>query len=338
MNYRRIAMALAMSALLSLAGVATAQKKDARSLGTSESGFTADLTKPLTSTIFLTASYANASYGTGGVALRNRQTGSIHISGVSGTTQAAWLYWAVLLQSPTATQLSKVGHVTIARQFPAGAPLPASATLNGTLIAVGGDPCWGSTGTYVFRGQVPNTVATGNGLYKITLRGATGLTDGEDPWDGNVVFPLFEGASLVVVGTGTNSVGLLDGQAGTTFISGYSNSYQLPATVSATSQVLLDNFGYDGQIGSSRTILASNETTTVQGLPGGASVLVVGPGGETGDSDWDGSSGWPLPQLWDDTGHDITNAFVPGDTFVLVSYSSGNDCIGTVGAVVSVSP
>jgi hypothetical protein len=341
MNYRRIAMALAMSALLSLASVASAQKKDARSLGTSESGFTADLTKPLTSTIGLTASYANASYGTGGVALRNRHTGSIHISGVSGTTQAAWLYWSVLLQNPTATQVSNVGHVTITRQFPTGAPLPSSVTLNGTLIAVGGDPCWGSTGTYVFRARVPNTVATGNGLYKITLRaGASGLTDGEDPWDGNVVFPLFEGASLVVVGTGTNSVGLLDGQAGTTFISGYSNYYQLPAAVSSSSQVLLDNFGYDGQIGTSRSInpAVSNETTTAQGWPGGASVLVAGPGGETGDSDWDGSSGWPLPQLWDDTGHDISNAFAAGDTFVLVSYSSGNDCIGTVGAVVSVSP
>ena len=342
MNHRRIAIALAMSALLSLASVASAQKKDARSLGTSESGFTADLTRPLPSTIFLNASYANASYGTGGVALRNRQTGAIHISGVSGTTQAAWLYWAVLLQSPTASQVSKVGHVTLTRQFPAGAPLPNSVALNGTLIAVGGDPCWGSTGTYVFRAQVPNTVATGNGLYKIILRpGATGLNDGEDPWDGNVVFPLFEGASLVVVGTGTNAVGLLDGQAGTTFISGYSNYYQLPATVSGSSQVLLDNFGYDGQIGTSRSInpATSNETTNAEGWPSLTNnILVAGPGGETGDSDWDGSSGLPLPQLWDDTGHDITNAFFPGDTFVLVSYSSGNDCIGTVGAVVSVSP
>jgi hypothetical protein len=156
---------------------------------------------------------------------------------------------------------------------------------------------------------------------------------------GNFKFPLFEGATLVVVGTGTDTVGLLDGQAGTTFISGYSNFYQLPATVSGTSQVLLDNFGYDGQIGTSRTISLSNETTNAEGWPSFTNnILVAGPGGETGDSDWDGSSGWPLPQLWDDTGHDITNAFVAGDYWVLVSYNSVNDCIGTVGAVVSVSP
>jgi hypothetical protein len=342
MNHRRIAMALAMSALLTLGSVASAQKKDAHTLGTSNSGFTPAVTKQIDGGVtYLTALYTNASYGTGGVALRNRPAGMIHISGVSGATQAAWLYWAVLLQNPTATQVSKVGHVTLTRQFPTGAPLPNSVALNGTLIAVGGDPCWGSTGTYVFRAQVPNTVATGNGLYKIVLRpGASGLTDGEDPWDGNVVFPLFEGASLVVVGTGSANVGLLDGQAGTTFFgTTYSNYYQLPATIGAAgSVVFLDNFGYDGQIGVSRTInpATSNETTNLYGYPSFTHVQVAGPGGETSNSDWDGSSGWPLPQLWDDTGYDISNTFAPGDTFVLVNYTSGNDCIGPVGAVISV--
>jgi hypothetical protein len=336
MNYRRIVMALAMSALLSLANVASAQK-DARLLGSSASGLTAGVIKPPTSDIFLTASYANASYGTGGVALRNRNQGGIHISGVNAPTQAAWLYWAVLLSNPSKTQLSNVKKATLTRVYPTGSP---AVTLTGTLLAIGGDPCWGSTGTYVYRAAVPTSVASGNGLYKITAHATPfGLVDGEDPWDGNVKFPLFEGATLVVVGTGTDTVGLLDGQAGTTFISGYSNFYQLPATVSGTSQVLLDNFGYDGQIGTSRTISLSNETTNAEGWPSFTNnILVAGPGGETGDSDWDGSSGWPLPQLWDDTGHDITNAFVAGDYWVLVSYNSVNDCIGTVGAVVSVSP
>jgi hypothetical protein len=190
---------------------------------------------------------------------------------------------------------------------------------------------------------VPNSVATGNGLYKITLHASPfGLTTGNDPWDGNVKFPLFEGASLVVVGAGSNNVGLLDGQAGTTFASStYSNYYQLPATVSATSTVLLDNFGYDGQIGYSRFGFYSDETTNAEGWPSSTNnILIAGPGGEVSDSDWDGSSGWPLPQLWDDTGHDISNAFVAGDYWVLVSYfaPSGGDCVGTVGAVISVSP
>src|SRR5258708_443010 len=225
MNYRKIAMALAMSALFNLATVANAQK-DARSLVTSKPGFSPDLSKQI-----------------------------------------------------------------------------------------------------------------GNGLSKVILRGASGLTDGEEPGDLNVVFRLFEGASLVVVGTGTANVGLLDGQAGTTFVgTTFSNYYQLPATTASGSRVLLDNFGYDGQIGASRSIFSptSNETSSVSGYPSLTFVQVAGPGVETSNSDWDGSSGWPLPQLWDDTGYDISNAFAAGDTFVLVNYTSGNDCIGTVGAVISV--
>jgi len=340
MNYRRIAVALlAMAALLSFATVASAQQ-DPHTLGTPKSGFTPSLSVRQTSDIFLTAAYSNASYGTGGVALRNRSTGTIEISGDTGATQAAWLYWAVLLHNPTKAQLTKVGKVTIARLFPAGAPLPSSAAVTGTLLNIGADPCWGSTGTYVYRAAVPLTVATGNGLYKITLSGgASGLTNGADPWAG-AVFPLFEGASLVVVGTGSATVGLLDGQAGTTFYGAttYSNYYQLPATVASGSQVLLDNFGYDGQIGYSRSGSSSQETSTALGWPSQTNnILFAGPGsGEVSDSDWDGSSGWPLPQLWDDTGHDISNAFNAGDYWVLVSYTAPYDCVGTVGAVISV--
>lgn len=344
MKYRMIAVALlAMAALLSLATVASAQV-DARLLGTPKSGLTAGvLVRPATTDIFLSATYTSASYGTGGVALRNRAEGEIAISGVSGTTQAAWLYWAVLLSNPSAAQLKKVGKVTIGRTYPTGAPSPTSAAVTGTLLATGGDPCWGSSGVWVYRAAVPTTVATGNGIYKIVISSsAVGLTDGEDPWDGNRKFPMWEGASLVIVGQGSTTVGLLDEQAGTTFSGGYSNFYQLPATIAAGNQVLLDNFGYDGQVGTSRFGSSSNETSNAQGWsPGGGldgpNTLFAGPGGEVTDSDWDGSSGWPLPQLWDDTGHDVSSAFVAGDTWVLVSYDAPADCVGTVGAVISIN-
>ncbi|MGA7295122.1 MAG: hypothetical protein WBW53_07540 [Terriglobales bacterium] len=336
MKYKTIAVALFVTAsILSLATVASAQK-DPRLLGTIGSGFTPGLAHSQQAfTPLSTLTYTNASYGTGGVAMRNRIKGEIQISGVNGPTQDAWLYWAVLFQSsPSSSALKKAEAVTIQREYPAGAG-SASVVVHGTLLAVGGDPCWGSAGTWVFRAQVPASVATGNGVYKIVLSGAaTGLTDGEDPWDGNVVFPLAEGASLVIIGTGSATVGLYDSQAGTTFFSSQTNSYTLPGTFN--SQALLDNFGYDGQIGSSRTISFSNETTTVTGSPSGTSVLVAGPGGETGDSDWDGSAGWPLPQLWDDTGHDISNALIPTDTAITVTYVPYGDCLGLVGSVISV--
>ena len=136
---------------------------------------------------------------------------------------------------------------------------------------------------------------TGNGLYKITLqKGASGLTDGEDPWDGNRAMPVFLGASLVIVGTGSNYVGLLDEQAGTTFgPTTYSNYYELPITVSSSSQVLLDNFGYDGQLGFSRTGSSSQEQSYALGWPSQANnILFSGQGSaESSNSDWDGSSG-----------------------------------------------
>jgi hypothetical protein len=325
---------LATAMLLSLVSVASAQKNP-HTAGTPAAGFSGNTAKQ--GDIFLTAAYANASYGTGGTALRNRSQGVIQISGVTGTTQAAWLYWAVLLSNPSKTQLKDAAKVTLARQFPTGGV--TSEALTGTLLAIGGDPCWGSSGAYVYRAAVNPAVANGNGTYKITLnKGAVGLSDGEDPWDGNVVFPLWEGASLAIIGQGGSSVGVLDGQAGTTFVGGYSNFYELPATVGSGTQVLLDNFGYDGQIGDSRYGSASDETSNAEGWPSLTNnILFAGPGGEVTDSDWDGSSGWPLPQLWDDTGHDISNAFLAGDTWVLVSYNAPYDCVGTVAAIVSVN-
>jgi hypothetical protein len=297
---------------------------------------------------FLDGSWSNASYATGGVALRNRASGYIQISGLpaGSQTQAAYLYWAVLAgPNTTKTQLKDMGEVSLCGVEPKTA---CSGTLHGTLLNIGGDPCWGSVGTYVYKVAVSATVAKGNGAYLFSeFKSAYGLTDGEDPWDGNVVFPAWEGASLVIVGTGGASVGLIDGQAGTTFSGGspsYSNFYQLPATVGTDTTVLLDNFGYDGQLGTSRFADIANEQSFAEGWPsltnniqfaGWAAPLL--PGLEATDSDWDGSSGWALPQLWDDTGHDISNAFESGDTWVLVQYNSFGDCIGTVGAVLSVN-
>jgi hypothetical protein len=331
MKYRVIVVALiATAVLLSLASVANAQANP-KWLGTPKSGFTVNSAKQTPLQISATVQYSNANYGTGGVALRNRSKGEIQISGVKAPTQDAWLYWAVLLSNPSKTQLKHVATVGLQREYPNAG---TNTQLTGTLLAIGADPCWGSSGAYVYRAEVPTSLAMGNGTYRITLGLGAGLSDGEDPWEADVVFPLWEGASLVIIGTGTANVGLYDGQAGTTFLSSQTNSYNLPAPFGV--QALLDNFGYDGQIGNSRTPGSSNETTTLTGSPSGIIAAIAGPGGEVSDSDWDGSSGWPLPQLWDDTGHDISSAFALGDTGVSVTYVPVGDCLGLVGSVISV--
>jgi hypothetical protein len=69
-------------------------------------------------------------------------------------------------------------------------------------------------------------------------------------------------------------------------------------------RMLLDNIGADGQHvdGASRDAVASfsDEATTINGFP------IAGPGSDYVDSDWNGSSGLPVPEFWDDTGHNIT--------------------------------
>lgn len=339
-----IVLCIAM-VILGVASLGAQDKQHA--LGTTASGFLPAVhpdfscAGPPFGDCFLDGSWSNASYATGGVALRNRASGYIQISGLpaGSTTQAAYLYWVVLAGSnTTAKQFKEMAEASLCGEQPKTA---CTGTLHGTLLAIGGDPCWGSTGAYVYKAAIPANVAPGNGAYLFSEeKSAYGLTGGQDPWVASA-FPAWEGASLVIVGTGGASVGLIDGQAGTTFSSAYSNFYQLPAAVPSGGQVLLDNFGYDGQLGDSRTAGIANEQSFAEGWPSLVNNIqfagMGAPSYEATDSDWDGSSGWPLPQLWDDTGHDISSSFEAGDTWVLVTYNAFGDCIGTVGAVLSVN-
>jgi hypothetical protein len=176
---------------------------------------------------------------------------------------------------------------------------------------------------------------SGNNSYQVTpLFPAPSLTGGQDPWAVALpVPPLYEGASIVVIGTGTGKVDLFDaGYGGNTFTAPL--SYSL--TLSSSSQVLRwDNIGADGQLGTSVTadVSTSGETTTINGVP------IAGDSANDPNSDWDGSSGWPLPQLWDDTGHDITAVGKTGTLNVAFGlnplYTSGGlDCLTTVANVV----
>jgi len=63
-------------------------------------------------------------------------------------------------------------------------------------------------------------------------------------------------------------------------------------------------------------------------------VHIAGPGSNFNDGDWNGSSARPLPQLWDDVGHDITTATKAGTTSLAVSIGNGGkipyDCMTPV--------
>jgi hypothetical protein len=246
-----------------------------------------------------------ASYETGGVSLRNRGAGNISISGLVGAPRITFVYWAIISSgvAPVPSSL-----LQIQRLYPT--PVSAIVDLKGVAVGSGPAPCWGPQGSIitVYRAQAPAAVATGNGSYQLTLLpGSGGLVNGQDPWVGTPVLPLWEGASMVMIGNGVGTVSLFDkGLAGDTFApnpSPFNYVLALPVVPSGR-RMILDNIGADGQHvdGASRAALTaqSDEQTTINGFP------IAGPGSPYVDSDWNGSSGLPVPELWDDTGHDIT--------------------------------
>jgi hypothetical protein len=267
--------------------------------------------------------FGNANYGTGGVALRNRGAGSISVSGVTGAVQAAYLYWAVI--DPNSASAS----IFINRRFPIPLTGPG-IVLTGTVVSTGPQPCWAGNTIVVYRAEIPlSLVSPGNGEYEVTLLpGAAGSTAGGDPWASPVILPLWEGASIVMIGTGGSPVNLFDGLPGGFFEPPF--SYSLALTGSNAS-FLWDNIGADGQVGTSRDADASTsgETTSINGL------LIAGPGSALNlTGDWNGSSGFPLPQLWDDTGHQFTLPAATNTLNITFDGADQDDCLTLVANVV----
>jgi hypothetical protein len=330
----RLSWVLALTATLAFTSNAVAQKDNTDNYAGSYSfpGAPKLSDNGSLGTIKPSIRYANSAYATGGVSLRNRGAGNISVSGLPGATTAAFLYWAVI--TPTAAVPAAAANVQIQRLFPGTS---AAVVVPGVPVGAGPGPCWlaGSTVT-VFRAVVPLAVATGNGSYQLTiLPGGTGLANGANPWAAPLVTPAWEGASLVLVGPGAGVVSIFDaGLAGRTFVAPFNYSLALPVATAAGRNVLFDNIGADGQHGFGRNdfnVGIADETTTIGILP------IAGPGSNYSDSDWNGSSGLPLPELWDDTGHDITAAVPPGTNLLNVRITQGGggvlDCLVPVANV-----
>lgn len=267
-----------------------------------------------------------AGYAVGGAGLRNRAGAALNVSGVTPPMQAGLLYWAVI---SAGTPPAAAGTVTIQRRLPTVSP---TVTVSGVGVGSGASPCWAGDTITVYRGRVPLNVASGNGTYQVGLAtGASGQTDGADPWSSSAL-PLMEGVSLVLIGTGTGSVDIFDkGLSGKTFgvTPGDTLSYSLSLSAAARSSTRWDNIGADGQWGSSVSANAatSSETTTVNG------VAVAGPGSPYNDSDWNGNAAGPLPQLWDNTAHDISSA-ATGLQLLPIKFTTQADCLTPVANIV----
>jgi hypothetical protein len=250
-----------------------------------------------------------------GVALRNRALGWIRLRGVpaGSTVIRALLYWNF-------SDASAVGGAS-------------AATFNGNLVAGvkradNADPCWGRAGNHTYRADVTVFVPRHNPNqdYLFALqKPAPENTSGENPWTLTPVPALLnEGATLIVVyrhpeKTTGATVNIYELLSGTMFSS--SGTFTLNhAALSGPG--LFTMTGADGQRGSGHNNALSNETGTFNGAQ------FSGPA--VNASDWDGSDGLPLTQLWDVHTH-IVNLTKTSSTVV---YTSGGDCLVPVAFVI----
>ncbi len=119
-------------------------------------------------------------YVAAGVGMRNVGSGTIDLSIPAGATlRKAYLFWAIIWDgtAPAAT-----GELN-------------SMPISGALLGSSGSPCWGGTAINFYGADVTSEAVSGiNSLSGFP----SGLTDNSAPI-GNVVFPLLEGATLVLV-------------------------------------------------------------------------------------------------------------------------------------------
>ena len=273
--------------------------------------------------------FVDAGHVANGVGLRNRRTGTITLDAIppDATILAAYLYWGWNgLSSPVSGQHNKMGL----KRLILGSP--GSTVVTGTLVGSGDDPCWISgSSNFVYRAEVTSFVL-GNGDYQVLLRpGATGSTNGADPWASSVDPPLAEGASLVVIYSlpGFHTLVYDSGLAGNFFSSDFGYTLDFNG-LTVGGGYIWTNIGMDGQIGGGllATSAVSGEKTFLK------NILLAGPGAPNNDSDWNGSDGNPLPQLWDTSSHHIGPILTGGETSVQVDFVV-QECLVSVANVIT---
>ncbi len=192
------------------------------------------------------------------------------------------------------------------------------------------DPCWGLVGNHSYVADVTTLMPTDGNLNQdyhvvIPFDGNTS-TSGQNPWSPVVPQDVrIEGATLVLVYRNANSTGavyvydalnnaMFSGTATFTLVHGAHSQPGLFTMVGAA--------GQRGQ-GHDNSASASNELTFFNGSQ------IAGP--PVASSDWDGSDGWPLVQLWDTHTHRVN---LKGDTSQAQYQAGGNDCLVPVAFVI----
>lgn len=278
----------------------------AQAPGTIDSDFGDTAPSAVGATLNPSFSFNPAAHVANGVALRNASQGWIHLRGVPRGERVlkALLYWNLADTQPT-------GSATWRATF-------NGFVVTGQKVADSPDACWGNAGNHTYRADVTRFVPKRrpNGIYNVVIGfDSQTTTSGQNPWQFEAQDVRLNGATLFVVyRTASGSVRIYDSLNNSTFSSSASFTLNHPGL--GNSRGLFTMTGADGQRGGGHDNGSSNETTSF-----GASGQIAGP--PVAASDWDGSAGWPLVQLWDVHTH---NVIFDMDAST-VTYTSGGDCL-----------
>ncbi|HLG14788.1 MAG TPA: hypothetical protein VJH03_09850 [Blastocatellia bacterium] len=265
-------------------------------------------------------------YVANGAGTRNAGFGTIRLRGAQNgaTAVRAFLYWGEIIDGPAIPLTQTV-------QF-------RGTLVTGNLIGVSAPPCWPGSFFVAFRASVIALIAPGiNGDYLVS-RLPSSITDGRDPWLHAPVpapRPLSEGTSLVVIYSHSSipvTARVFINHGATMFFGPVTMNNPLPQPVPAYTTLKHTRLGADGQVLFS-TFASAPITSELTFLN---ATQIKGPGsGFNTDSDWNGSDGGPLNQLWDTQ----TSSFFspgpvpPGALSYVVRYISNGDCIVAVAHV-----
>ncbi len=240
--------------------------------------------------------------GVGG--LRNVGSGTIALSGVSGTVTQAFLYW----HGPTNSADPNANANILVNGTP----------VTGTNIGFSDNNCWGFNNSQAYRADVTALVsATGNGNYALT-----GLGSGS-PVNSN-------GASLIVFFDDGDSSNNRDAVVFDGNDSNISNPFDAPGW-----NVTLGGINYTAGSAALQMHVADGQTYLDDALILNGNVLVPAGPVFQGDSvpsanNGPGNNG----SLWDIRTEDVTSFLVPGPNTLTLTTGVNSDCLALVAAIV----
>jgi hypothetical protein len=239
-------------------------------------------------------------YVAAGAAMRNQGYGNITINW-TGTLFKAYLVWGYI----DPTQISNTGTFN-------------GVNITGAFQSTDYSPCWENGNLSVYAADVTSLVVNGvNNLKNFP----SGLTTGENPWDYNVVAPLDEGASLIVIYTPTTAV--------TNQVYVYTGTYTETNGGSLTS--VFDHGATIATTATTTYIVADGQFT---GNAAGWDGVTINPSAFNGSDPRVSAAEWTDGNLWDTRTFSVPVALSSIQDNATIS-GGGDDCLTWAAQVLS---